>query len=242
MNKSTLFTLVAAMAAASVLSGCAKQKDEKVQLWKGGPYWATKNIGAEEPWDYGLYFWWGDTVGYRRVGDAWVASDGSSSNFSFSEDNTPICYKGHSILRSEGWTITKDGMDVLAPARDAANVHWGENWRMPTEDELSALEFECDWTRTVTNGVFGYVVSGRGDYASSSIFLPAAGFGHEASRSHADSEGFYWSSVPVPYGCEGAIALHFLRTTLFTFQSVSQVGYNNYGDGLPVRPVQGIAK
>ena len=54
-----------------------------VQLWKDGPYWAETNIGAENPWDYGYYFWWGDTIGYKRVKDAWVASDGSSSDFSF---------------------------------------------------------------------------------------------------------------------------------------------------------------
>ena len=55
----------------------------KVQLWAGGPYWAETNVGADEPWEYGCYFWWGDVVGYRRENDAWVASDGSSSGFSF---------------------------------------------------------------------------------------------------------------------------------------------------------------
>ena len=54
---------------------------EKVQLWAGGPYWATTNIGAEKPQNPGYYFWWGDTVGYRREGDKWVATDGSSSDF-----------------------------------------------------------------------------------------------------------------------------------------------------------------
>ena len=50
-----------------------------VQLWDGGPYWATTNIGAEKPEDYGYYFWWGDTVGYKRENDKWVASDGLNS-------------------------------------------------------------------------------------------------------------------------------------------------------------------
>lgn len=36
-----------------------------VQLWKDGPYWADRNIGAKKPWDLGCYFWWGDTVGYE---------------------------------------------------------------------------------------------------------------------------------------------------------------------------------
>ena len=67
----------------------------KVQLWEGGPYWATTNIGAEKPEDHGYYFWWGDTVGYKRENDAWVASDGSSSNFSFEKKNTPTFGKSH---------------------------------------------------------------------------------------------------------------------------------------------------
>ena len=61
-----------------------------VQLWQDGPSWATTNIGAEKPEDYGYYFWWGDTVGYKREGNAWVATDGSSSNFQFYND--PISY------------------------------------------------------------------------------------------------------------------------------------------------------
>ena len=33
-----------------------EEAQDKVQLWDGGPYWATKNIGAEKPEDYGYYF------------------------------------------------------------------------------------------------------------------------------------------------------------------------------------------
>ena len=60
---------------------------DKVQLWENGPYWATTNIGAEKPEDYGYYFWWGDTVGYKRQGNAWVASNGSKLYFSFEGEN-----------------------------------------------------------------------------------------------------------------------------------------------------------
>ena len=141
----------------------------KVQLWAGGPYWATKNVGAEEPWDYGLYFWWGDTVGYRREGDAWVASDGSSQNFQFSGD--PISQqtsgKSTATLQNEGWTTSAG---VLAPAHDAAQVHWGGGWRMPTYQELYDLCYTyCDWTWTTTNGVNGYVVRGRAAFAGAAL-------------------------------------------------------------------------
>lgn len=105
---------------------------EKVQLWAGGPYWATTNIGADKPEESGYYFWWGDTVGYKRMNNKWVATDGSSSNFSFSSENTPT-FESKDKLQSKGW-ITSD--NVLAPEHDAAHVQWGGAWRMPAKSEL----------------------------------------------------------------------------------------------------------
>ena len=166
----------------------------KVQLWADGPYWAETNIGADEPWDYGYYFWWGDTVGYRRENNAWVASDGSSSAFSFNSGCARTYEKHPATLRNEGW-ITADG--VLAPAHDAAHVQWGGYWRMPTDQELSDLVNNCDWTRTTINGVNGYVVRGRGNFADSSIFLPLAGRGYGTSLDYPGTDGDYWSSVPL---------------------------------------------
>ena len=170
---------------------------EKVQLWEGGHYWATTNIGAEKPEDSGYYFWWGDTVGYRRENGKWVASDGSNSDFSFLVSNTPTYYKYIYELQSEGW-ITSDG--VLAPEYDVANIHWGNGWRMPTYDELIALDNKCDWTWTTMNGVNGYIVKGRGTYASNSIFLPAAGCGDCTSLYGSGSGGSYFSSEPSSEG------------------------------------------
>ena len=205
----------------------------KVQLWEGGPYWATTNIGAEKPEDYGYYFWWGDTVGYKRENNAWVASDGSSSTFSFSESNTPTLGKSSATLRSEGW-ITADG--VLAPEHDAAQVQWGGGWRMPTKQELSDLNSKCDWTWTTMNGVNGYVIRGRGDYASNSIFLPAAGYGDGTSLIDSGSRGYYWSSVPLSGSYNYSCYLCFYS------------GHHNTSDyyyrclGQSVRPVQGFTE
>lgn len=78
------------------------QPGEAVQPWDGGPYWATKNVGSSTPEEDGLYFWWGDTVGYRWEG-RWVASDGSSSNFSFDENNTVTLGQPNSALQAIGW-------------------------------------------------------------------------------------------------------------------------------------------
>lgn len=206
----------------------------KVQLWEGGAYWATTNIGAEEPWEYGYYFWWGDTVGYKRQGGVWVAPDGSSPNFSFASFSTPTYGKAIATLQSEGWVVSQDGTYVLAPEHDAAQVQWGGGWRMPTKQELNDLVSKCDWIWTTMNGVNGYVVSGRGDYASSSIFLPAAGPGRGTSLIDSGSRGVYWSSVPYS-DYDFAFALDFTS------------GYHDTEDdrrfyGQSVRPVQGFAK
>ena len=204
---------------------------QKIQLWEGGPYWATTNIGAEKPEDYGYYFWWGDTVGYKRENDKWVATDGSSSNFSFSSNNIPTWSKSIATLQSEGW-ITENS--VLVPAHDAAQVHWGGNWRMPTKQEIDDLNSECDWTWTMQNDVQGYVVKGRGTYASASVFLPCAGSGDGTSHYNAGSCGSYWSSVPYSDNYTD------FSWDLFFSSSYHRTSTGRYSrtDGYSVRPVQ----
>ena len=211
-----------------VVSGVVEKGRDKVQLWEGGPFWATTNIGAEKPEDSGYYFWWGDTVGYKWENDKWVASDGSNSNFSFSIGNTPTYNKSISTLKSEGW-ITADG--VLAPAYDAANIHWGDGWRMPTKDELDALNSKCDWTWMTQNGVNGYIVKGRGNYAINNIFLPAAGYGVGTLLDHYSSYGYYWLSV---YDSDAKS---------FYFNSGYHYMSNQYRfSGYTVRPIKNYSK
>ena len=208
---------------------------DKVQLWEGGPYWAAKNIGADKPEDDGCYFWWGDTVGYYKpVLDSWVASDESMSNFSFSEDNTPIYRKRIFELKSEGWIEKKNGTHVLTSKYDAAQAHLGGAWRMPTKGEFDDLVEKCEWTWTTRNGKNGYVVRGRGNYASKSIFLPAAGYGYGASLNYYDSLGRYWSSVPYS-GSDNAYELGFNSGDRST-------GNCSRDYGRSVRPVQGFTK
>ena len=203
-----------------------------VQLWEGGPFWAETNIGAEKPEDAGLYFWWGDTLGYRREGNAWVASDGSSTNFSFNEANTPTYGKDKDQLRSAGWTTAAG---VLAPEHDAAQVQWGGGWRMPTDQELKDLNNNCDWTWTATNGVNGYLVRGRGDFADASIFVPAVGYGLGTSLLYAGSYGYVWSGVPSSGGSGSAWSLYF-------GSGYRDVDYDYRYYGFSVRPVRGFAE
>ena len=194
---------------------------EKVQLWAGGPYWATMNIGAEKPEDYGCYFWWGDTTGYRP--------SGTTFDFRFYYDNTVISTygKSDSQLKSEGW-LTDDG--VLAPEHDAAHVLWGGKWRMPTYQEMEDLIDNCDWSPTTMNGVDGFEVRGRGGYASASIFLPFAGDGAETSVYNSGSRGYYWSSSSIPESSNSSWGL------FFESGSGTSDDYRYYGQS--VRPIQ----
>ena len=209
----------------------------RVQLWEGGPYWATTNVGAEKPEAYGYYFWWGDTIGYKKENNQWGATDGSVSGFSFEEENTPTLNKSIDALKSKSW-ITADG--VLAPEHDAAHVHWGGGWRMPTQQELDDLVNKCNWKWTTVNGVQGWTVTGKD---SASIFLPCAGYGRGTSLDHAGSGGYYWSSVPgSDYSYNGSYAYGSYACGLYF--SSSGRGSNNYNRycGQSVRPVQGFTE
>ena len=205
----------------------------KVQLWKNGPYWAETNVGAEQPWESGYYFWWGDTVGYEFKNGVWMASDGSKTNFSFDGAKVRTYDKSIVDLQNEGW-ITAAG--TLAPEHDAAHVKRGGEWRMPTDRELGDLSEKCDWRWTSVNGVNGYSVRGRGSYASASIFLPCAGRGLGPSLNLAGSRGYYWSSVPYSDNY-----YYYAWSLYFDSSGHSTFSYSRYG-GLSVRPVQGFTK
>lgn len=221
--------------------GAIGGEHEKVQLWKDGPCWATTNIGAEKPEDFGYYFWWGDTVGYKRVKNKWMASDGSSSDWWFGYDlwfedfGTIVPHEEEplSFLADRGWITDADDAP-LVPEHDAAHVHWGGGWRMPTHVELYELEENCNWTWQKVNGVDGYVVRGKGDYAAASIFLPAAGHGCGTSLDNAGSEGGYWASDPGYESWDDSWDLFFCSDRL----SIGNGTYRHLG--LSVRPVQGF--
>ena len=203
---------------------------EGVQLWENGPYWAETNVGAENPWDSGYYFWWGDTIGYKHEGDQWVASDGSAPGFQFTEGNTPTWDKDDTALQSEGWTTASGN---LAPAHDAASVHWGNGWRIPTLAEIDALIANTTTEWTTMNGVPGHLVKGKGAYSAASIFLSAAGYGHCGSLDESGSRGYYWSSSPLSGKLVSAWFLYFNFVAPLRDSDSRRYGYS-------VRPLRGF--
>ena len=87
------------------------------------------------------------------------------------------------------------------------------------------------------NDVEGYVVRGRGDYASASIFLPSAGYGYGPSLYEAVSHGYYSSSVPYSNRIDGNFALR-----LYFTSSYHSTLNGDRDRGQSVRPVQGLTK
>ena len=207
-----------------------------VQLWANGPYWAECNVGASNPEDCGYYFYWGDTVGFKRVGSQWNALDGSTNNFSFGSASAPTYRMDITALKNGGYI---DGTGKLTRGYDAATAYLGGPWRMPTKAEFDALKSNCTATWTTQNGVNGYKVTGKATgYTNKSIFLPAAGYGFGSSNlTDSGSRGYYWSSTPSSDYSGNAWYLYFNS-------SYFDANYYNLGRyyGIPVRPVRGFAE
>ena len=156
---------------------------------------ATCNVGADSPEEYGDYFAWGATepyyTGYTMNGTSVTApvwKDGMSDGYL--QTNAPY-YSG------SAYTKYTDG-NVLAAEDDAASVQWGADWRMPTIEEMQALYDNTTnvWTDNYNNtGIAGRIFTGNGNYANSSLFLPAAGGFNGASCNYGGSYGYYWYST-----------------------------------------------
>ena len=164
--------------------------------------WATFNVGANAPEEYGDYYAWGETELYYEAGYAQsydpVWKSGKPDGYSWlsyrygSGYDQLTKYCSYSDYGYNGYTDTKTVLDL---DDDAAHVNWGGSWRMPTNAELDELCASCTWTWTTQNGVNGYVVtSNKPGYDGASIFLPAAGCRLGTDLYYVGSDGGYWSS------------------------------------------------
>ena len=149
-----------------------------------GTLWATCNVGADTPEDYGDYFAWGETTPKDYYG--W---DNYQHCYIYSTNAMFTKYCSNSYYGYNGFT---DDLTTLLPEDDAATDNWGGSWRMPTKEEWEELlnYTGADWT--TQNGVYGLLFTGGN---GNSIFLPAAGFNYGTSGlNETGSNGYYWSS------------------------------------------------
>ena len=157
-----------------------------------GTLWATCNVGADKPEDYGDYYAWGETEEKSYY-------DWSTYKYCKGDYNELTKYCSDSSYGYNGYT---DNRTVLEPDDDVAHVKWGGDWRMPTDAEWSELRSSsnCTWTwygrgNTEFGGTAGYKVTSRkSGYESNFIFLPAAGYRLDGSLGFVGSDGNYWSA------------------------------------------------
>ena len=137
-----------------------------------GLKWATCNVGASNPQDYGLYFAWGETTGY-------TANDVTSEVRAFD---------------SASYTASAISTD-LTLEQDAAHVNLGGNWRMPTVGEFHELLNNCNvvWTDDYNGtGIKGCIFTSK--INGNSVFFPAAGRCIGSSVNDVGSYGYCWST------------------------------------------------
>ena len=147
-----------------------------------GIKWASCNIGAEKPEDYGNYYAWGEVL--PKEDYSWATYKYANGN-----GNKFTKYCNNASFGDNGFTDNKTTLDT---DDDAARANWGGSWRMPTNAEWEELIANCTWNWTTQNGIKGYQITGKKN--SNSIFLPAAGCRNGTGLYDVGSDGVYWSS------------------------------------------------
>ena len=187
--------------------------ENAVQLWAGGPYFATCNLGATSPEGYGDYYAWGETSPKEWYGTM-----------------------NYALMTIPSDLFNADGI-TLSSSYDAATQVWGSNWKMPTKADFDNL-IGASHTMGNSGDVYGCTFSGS---SGNSIFLPCAGWNRfqeslpekNKAVSHVGTQGRYWSST-----METTDPLLYCYTLQFTSTSQYVSYINGAGvSGFSIRPV-----
>lgn len=185
--------------------------------------WATTNIGARKPYDYGAYYAWAEVESKEFF---------SSGNYKYGNGNPYTKYE------SREYYPKYDGKKVLEPEDDAAASIWGNGWRMPTRKEMEELIAYCTWEWTTVNGIYGAKVYSKADGLEDQyIFLPASGSmdGNEP-LDKGDYVQFWTSSL------NGASAYN---CKMFRTDDPEDIPLNMFSNrclGMTIRPVRDLGE
>jgi len=177
--------------------------------------WATCNLGASAIEASGEYYAWQETTPVTPL---------TPTNYNYRFDP---CSPNH----------------ILSSIYDAATANMGENWRMPTWDEMEELCKNCKWTWTddfQNSGVSGCII--HSNITQKSIFLPAAGYINLSNQHVETDEGFYWSSYILGDPAGGLLPNRSAMALAFFYGNITYGGHSETCDraaGVPVRPVVG---
>ena len=211
------------------VAGCEREDSiqpivEGTEFWvdlglPSGLQWATCNVGASSPEDYGDYFAWGETTPKSIYNwSTYCYCNGGNDQL------TKYCF-----LSSYGYNGFTDGLTILQPEDDAATANYGG--RTPTLEEWQELIDNTTVEWTVLNEVGGCRFSGSN---GNSIFLPAAGDRMHNTLHAVDMSGLYWlNSIDSQniYSPDAACS--------FDFNAAGcGIGYSNRSMGFSVRAVR----
>lgn len=148
-----------------------------------GLKWATCNVGAATPEEYGDHYAWGE-VKTKRVYDidSYVYAQKRAVFFLEYLYGKPIRYSYNDI-----------GLDIKGTQYDVARKKWGGSWRIPTIEEFQELIDNCVWEWKIKSGNEGYWLTSKKN--GNGIFLPASGMRYDSSFDCANEEGKYWSAT-----------------------------------------------
>ena len=184
-------------------NGSSQDQGDWVDLGlPSGTLWATRNIGADSPEDYGDFFAWGETspkANYTNIDgeicykwfDIWYDEKDHSWYGGF----TKYC-----IDSSHGFKGFVDNKTELDLADDAAAANWGGGARMPSLDQIKELVNSCSWGLTFLNGVAGQIATGPN---GNSIFFPASGYYVGVKHWCGGLNGTYLSRMMSGAGVDG---------------------------------------
>ncbi len=150
-----------------------------------GTLWATHNVGANSPEEYGDYFAWGETETKSNY-------DWSTYKYAEGAENKITKYCGDEKYGNNGFTDTHTTLEL---SDDAATVNWGRDWCMPTYEQFLELCNYCTHERVTVNNISGYLFTS--DRNGERLFLPAMGFRNGTRIDGTGSigyHGYYWSS------------------------------------------------
>lgn len=180
-----------------------------------GTLWATCNVGANSPEEYGDYFAWGETQ----------PNNYSKSAYRY-YDSVYKVYTKYCLHRDYG---TIDNKSELEMSDDAATVNWGVDWQMPSLEQFKELISYTTTMWTQLNGVSGKMIVSKSN--GNRIFLPAAGYRNGTSLNDAVSNGYYLSRSLDTSDSNYACYLCFDSNLFKTYRNYRYYGY-------VVRPVR----
>ena len=162
--------------------------------------WASCNVGAEKPEDFGLYFAWGETEGYEGITD--------EKQFSWADYK--LCGGSNSTLTKYNNNSSYGAVDTLTTLEQVDDAAYASDktCRMPTKADFEELTANTTSTWETLNGVNGRRFTSKTN--GNSIFVPAAGTCGSGSVYLVGSGGYLWSSSLYESNSRSAWYLNFL--------------------------------